>query len=126
MVTATAELVVDFMLSPGNAGDAPYGRKLLERMGRSQEPCFLLMDCAYEGNATRELAKQLNYSPIVPPNPRRLNPWILDKARYKKRNEIERLFRRIKEFRRVFTRYDKLDVMYKGFVMFGLIIEALR
>ena len=126
MVAATAEFVVDFMLSPGNAGDAPQGRKLLEKIRPSAEPCFLLMDCAYEGNATRDLAKQMNYTPVVPANPRRLNPWILDKARYRRRNEIERLFRRMKGFRRIFTRYDKLDVMYKGFVMFGLIIEALR
>ena len=126
MAAATAEFVVGFLLSPGNAGDAPQGRKLLEKIGAAPAPRFLLMDCAHEGNATRELAKQLNYSPVVPPNPRRLNPWALDTMRYGKRNEIERLFRRIKEYRRIFTRYDKLDIMYKGFVTLGLIVEALR
>ena len=84
------------------------------------------MDCAYEGNAAREFARQMNYRPVVPPNPRRLNPWPLDTLKYKKRNEIERLFRRIKEYRRIFTRYDKLDVMYSAFVTLGLIIEALK
>ena len=37
-----------------------------------------------------------------------------------------RLFRRLKGFRRVFTRYDKLDVMFSGFILFALIYEASR
>ena len=45
---------------------------------------------------------------------------------YRKRNEVERLFRRLKGFRRVFSRFDKLDVMFVGFIQFALIIEALR
>ena len=45
---------------------------------------------------------------------------------YRKGNEIERLFRRLKGFRRVFTRYDKLDVLYRAFVHLALIIDALR
>jgi transposase len=36
------------------------------------------------------------------------------------------LFRRLKGYRRVFTRYEKLDVMYLGMVTFALIVEALR
>ncbi|MCI8480445.1 MAG: transposase, partial [Oscillibacter sp.] len=41
------------------------------------------------------------------------------------RNQVERLFRRIKRFRRVFTRYDKLDVIFLSFVYFALIIDTL-
>ena len=40
----------------------------------------LLMDCAYEDNATRELARQMGFVPVVPPNPQRRQPWPLDKA----------------------------------------------
>ena len=53
-------------------------------------------------------------------------PGEYDAELYKRRNEVERLFRRIKRFRRKFTRYDKLDVMYLGFVTFGFIVDALR
>jgi transposase len=50
-----------------------------------------------------------------------------DKAVYKERNRIERLFCRIKaRFRKVFTRYDKLDVIYLGFVHCALIVEMLQ
>jgi transposase len=45
---------------------------------------------------------------------------------YKRRNEIERLFRRLKGFRRIFSRFDKLDVMFMGFLYFALVIEGLR
>ncbi len=49
-----------------------------------------------------------------------------DRQLYKRRNEVERLFRRLKGFRRIFTRYDKLDVIFLGFITFALIVEALR
>jgi len=44
----------------------------------------------------------------------------------KRRNEVERLFRRLKGFRRVFSRIDKLDVVFLGFVHFALIVDGLR
>jgi len=47
-------------------------------------------------------------------------------ALYKKRNEIERLFRRLKGFRRIFSRFEKLDVLFLAFLSFALIVEALR
>jgi transposase len=72
------------------------------------------MDKAYEGNETRDLARQLSYTPVVPPKENRLDPWAYDKEIYKRRNEVERLFRRLKGFRRVFTRFEKLDVNVRG------------
>jgi transposase len=84
------------------------------------------MDSAYEGDETRRLAEQLGYLPVVPPNPRRRAPWEYDRVMYRRRNEIERLFRRIKSYRRVFSRFDKLDALFAGFLVFALIVEALR
>ena len=86
----------------------------------------LLMDSAYEGDATRELAEQLGFVPVVPPNPQRKQPWSLDKPGYRRRNEVERLFRRLKAWRRVFTRNDKTDVMLAAFITISLIAGALR
>jgi transposase len=84
------------------------------------------MDRAYEGNETLQLALELGFKPVVPPNPNRVLPWEYDRAMYRKRNEVERLFRRLKGFRRIFSRFDKLDVMFMAFVHFALIFEALR
>lgn len=62
-----------------------------------------MMDRAYEGDETLQLARQLGYVPVVPSNPNRLEPWEYDRAAYRRRNEIERLFRRLKAYRRIFA-----------------------
>lgn len=114
-----------FSLSGGEAGDGPEGRKLLELHGKARRKVLLLMDRAYEGDETRELAAQLGYTPVVPPKSNRRKPWKYDKQAYKLRNEVERLFRRLKRFRRVFTRYDKLDLMFLSFICLAFIADAL-
>ena len=65
-------------------------------------------------------------TPVVPPKSNRVDPWEYDRERYKQRNEVERLFRRLKGFRRAFTRFDKLDLVYTFFVYFALIVDALN
>ena len=63
---------------------------------------------------------------MVPPKRNRVEPWEYDRELYRERNEVERLFRRLKAFRRVFTRFDKLDALFLGFIHFALIVDALR
>jgi transposase len=113
-------------LSPGQAHDAPVGRMLLNEWGPQPTPLFLLMDRAYEDNQTRQLALDLGFFPVVPPKSNRLEPWEYDRALYRKRNEVERLFRRLKGSRPIFSRFDKLDVIFLAFLHFALIVEALR
>ncbi|NLY33684.1 MAG: IS5/IS1182 family transposase, partial [Alcaligenaceae bacterium] len=43
-----------------------------------------------------------------------------------RRNEVERLFRRLKGYRRIFSRFEKLDLMFIGFVNFVLVMDGLR
>ena len=62
---------------------------------------------------------------VVPSKSNRKNPWDYDKELYKQRNQVEKLSRRIKRFRRIFTCYDKLDVIFLSFVYFALVIDAL-
>jgi len=126
MVAADARSAIAFTLTPGQAHDAPAGRELLRTLTLLPRRCRLLMDRAYEGNETRQLALELGFIPVVPPNPRRLDPWTYSKAWYRRRNEIERLFRRLKGFRRIFSRFDKLDIMFMAFLCFALVVEALR
>ena len=83
------------------------------------------MDRAYEGNETRQLAFDLGFIPVVPPLKTRVDPWEYNRELYKRRNEIERLFRRLKGYRRIFSRFDKLDALFLGFIHFALIFDAL-
>lgn len=126
MVAADARTAIAFALFPGEAGDAPMGRALLQSLGSIDEPLHLLMDKAYEGDETRQLALDLGFIPVVPPKSNRLEPWTYNREMYKRRNEVERLFRRLKGFRRVFSRFDKLDIVFLGFVHFALIVDGLR
>ena len=125
MVAADARTAMTFSLSPGQAHDAPEGRKLLNRLGPQQENLSMVMDRAYESNQTRQLALALGFTPVVPPLATRVVPWEYDKELYKRRNEVERLFRRWKGFRRIFSRLEKLDVVFLGFILFALIFDAL-
>ena len=104
MVAASDRDGVSFSLSAGNRGDAPEGRSLLQQLGPVDHPVYLLMDRAYEGDETLSFAVELGYIPVVPPKRNRKNPWDYDKQLYKQRNQVERLFRRLKRFRRIFTR----------------------
>jgi transposase len=95
-------------------------------MGAISENAYILMDRAYEGDETRQLTLELGFVPVVPPKTNRLEPWEYDRAMYRRRNEIERLFRRLKGFRRIFSRFEKLDIMFTAFIHFALIVEGLR
>ena len=126
MMSANERTAIDFILSPSNDHDAPWGRELLETVGKQKSVIPLLMDRAYEDDQTRYIAQALKFEPIVPPNRNRKAPLNYDKELYKLRNEIERLFRLIQGFRRVFCRFDKLDIMYIGFIQLALVFIAVR
>ncbi len=73
-----------------------------------------------------QLALDWGFDPVVPPRKTRFQPWEYNREMYKKRNEIKCLFRRLKGFRRIFSRFDKLDVVFRSFLVFALICEGLR
>ena len=83
------------------------------------------MDRAYSGKKMRTTATALGYAPVVPPKRNYKEQWKYDEELYKRRNEVERFFRRLKRFRRIFTRYDKLDIVFAGFILLTMIIDSL-
>ena len=126
MMAANANTPIDFILSAGQAHDAPFGRLLMETVGKQKTWIPLLMDRAYEDDNTRLTAQLLGFDPVVPPKKNRINPWEYDKVLYKQRNEVERLFRLIQGFWHIFCRFDKLDKMYIGFIHFAFIFMAIK
>jgi transposase len=125
LVAADDRTALTFALSPGQAGDAPEGRKLLAGWKRRPASVPMAMDRAYEGDATRQLVLELGFEPVVPPHPKRVQPWTYDRNLYRRRNQIERLFRRHTGFRRLFTRFEKLDLIYTAYIHYALNIDML-
>ena len=110
-------------ISAGNKNDATEVRKLIRSI-KSQNKHYLLADRAYEDNETRKVSKEQGFVFVVPPKRNRKNPWEYDKAIYKRRKEVERYFRKLKRFRRIFTRYDKLDAIYISMIKLAMIFDA--
>ncbi|MDO4569298.1 MAG: transposase, partial [Planctomycetia bacterium] len=71
-------------------------------------------------------ARTEGFVPVAPPKTNRQKSWRFDKKIYKRRNEVERFFRRLKGFRRIFTRYEKLVIMFCSFLQLAMICELLR
>ena len=78
-----------------------------------------------ESDETRQLVRYLGMTPVGPPKANRKVERNYDRETCKFRNEIERLFRRLKGCRRIFTRYDKLDEMFLGFLNLAAIVEMM-
>lgn len=125
MVTASDRSPIDFILTGGNRHDSPVALELFDLIKKYPEQKYVLMDRAYGGNNVRTKAIKKGFVPVVPPKKNTRNPWKYDKEKYKQRNEIERYFLRLKRFRKIFTRYDKLDVMFGGFLYFVFIIDSI-
>jgi transposase len=108
-------------ITPGNVSDPIEGRRMLEVFGKVSEGTILLTDRGYEDDQTRRMAASHGFTQVVPPNPNRKQPWPYDKKLYAKRNIVERFFSRIKRYRRVATRYDKLARMFAAFLILASI-----
>lgn len=101
-----------FRLTGGQAGDSPQALPLLADL----QPDSLSADKAYDTNAILEHLADNNIQAVIPPCSRRVVQRSFDRQLYKNRNLIERFFCRIKQFRRIATRYDKLAERFASFV----------
>jgi transposase len=102
------------LLSPGNTHDVVMAPALIEAAGSM---VGLIADKAYDTNPLRNLLADKGIEAVIP-SIRRRKPIIPhDIAAYRNRNLIERMYGRLKDFRRVATRYDKLARNFLAGVM---------
>lgn len=101
-----------FRLTGGEAGDSPQALPLLGNL----QPESLSADKAYDTDAFLEHLASTGIEAVIPPRSHRLVQRPFDRHRYKSRNLVERFFCRIKQFRRIATRYDKLAERFASFV----------
>lgn len=95
---------VAFTLTPGNIADISVAKDLLDTL---TPPKRLLADKAYDADSLRTWLKARRTQAVIPSNATRRTPYPLDKTAYKRRNLIERMFCRLKDWRRIATRYDR-------------------
>jgi len=105
--------MVAFALTPGQCGDAPVAADLVRALPPSQT---LAADRAYDSDALRAMLLARGTRPVIPNGPRRKRLHPLNPSAYKRRNLVERAFCRLKDFRRVATRYDKIAATYAAAV----------
>jgi transposase len=114
----TNGLPVRLALTPGEAHDNRLAGKLLPRI---KPGSMLLADRGYDADWIRELAMKKGAWANIPPKRNRSEPICLSPYLYRARNRVERFFNRIKQCRRVATRYDKLAANYLAFVQLASI-----
>jgi transposase len=83
-------------------------------------------DKAYGAKAIRDYITEKGATYAIPPKENSLDPWECDWWQYKERHLVECFFNKIKHFRRVATRYDKLICRFKSFVELACIMILLR
>ena len=92
------------MLTPGQAHDLTCAEPLLEAV----DPGALLGDKAFDSDPFIDALERRDIAPVIPPKANRKAPRSCDFALYCERNLIERFFNKLKHFRAIATRYDKL------------------
>ncbi len=109
---------IAFALTPGNVADITMAAPLLGAVAR---PKRLLADKAYDADSLRKWLKQRKVKAVVPSTASRRLPYPLDSRAYKRRNLIERMFCKLKNWRRIATRYDRYAQNYLS----GLALAAI-
>jgi transposase len=89
-------------------------------------PAAVIADKAYDADHLHETLRQIGAQPVISPRPDRARKYPCDPRLYKERNGVERFFSKLKQFRRVATRYDKLIGHFRGFVLIAAIVLWLR
>jgi transposase len=127
VVAADEDTAVAVDVAAGTAHDAPLLRPILKQAaGRLKAIDEVVGDKAFDGEPQRAACQKHGAKAVFPPRANRVNPEPLDKEVYRERNRIERLFAKLKEFRRIATRYEKLKVTFLGWLQLVLGFIRLR
>ncbi len=106
-------------LAGGNTADIRMADALLARCGPMKR---LIADRGYDANALRKTLREAGCVPIIPGRRNRKTPIRHDRRRYRDRWRVEAAFCRLKDFRRVATRYDKLAANFLSAVCLAAVV----
>ena len=106
---------IHVQLTPGNVNDVTVAQQMSEAV-KLQPGTTVLADKAYGKWALREYITDHDAAFCIPPKVNESDPWFVDWCLYKERHLVENFFLKLKEFRRVATRFDKLADRFLAFV----------
>lgn len=107
-------------LTAGNVSDITAAPALLARAGKAR---YVLGDKGYDADSLRRSLRQAGAVPVIPGRANRKRKIVYDKSRYRERHLIENAFCRLKDFRRVATRYDKLAANFLSAVALACLLS---
>jgi transposase len=113
---------VRFFLTAGQAGDAPHAAPLVDGLPAEA----VIADTAYDADAFRQVIADKQARAVIPNNPSRTKKRPLDAHLYAQRHLVECCFSKLKQFRRVATRFEKTARNYRAVVTLAAIILWLR
>lgn len=113
---------LDFVLTAGQVHDVTQAPKLLS--GRRAD--YVVGDKGYDSAALIELIEQMGAIPVIPARKKRTVPRHYDTHIYKERHLVECFINKIKWYRRIFSRFDKLATRFLGFLSFVATLIWLR
>jgi transposase len=111
--------VLTFTVTPGQVGDIRPAPGLLATLPPA---ALCVADTAYDSDSLRHFLIERGTCPVIPNNPTRKRRHPFDEKRYKVRNIIERTIGRLKDWRRIHTRYDKLARNFASAVAIAAIL----
>jgi transposase len=127
LTAADEDTAIAVDVVPGQASDAPLLEPMLDAT-RDRVPVFdeLVGDRGFDGNPQRHACLDRGVFPNIPNKQNRVDRWPFLADGYRERNKAERLIGKLKQFRRVATRYDKLRDVFLGVVHLALGFIRLR
>jgi transposase len=114
------------VLTPGQASDSRTYPELIAAVPQECPVEAAAADKSYDSDAIRADLKGRGIEPVIPPLACRKEAIPYDKQKYRGRNRVERLFSKLKQFRRVATRYDKLDLSFLAFIHLASALIMIR
>lgn len=115
-------LPAKLLLTPGQAADITQGEELLAGLS----PAVVIADKGYDSQAFVAAIEARGAEAVIPARARRKEPRVYDRERYKDRNLAERFWHRLKQYRRVATRYEKTAQNFLAFIHVASIMILLR
>ena len=112
---------VRFILTPGQRADVTQAQPLLT----GQQPEAVIADKGYDSDDLLAFLAELDAQAVIPSRRNRIEQRTLDDHLYAERNQVERLFNRLKHYRRLATRYDKTARNFLAFWHIASIVTLL-